>query len=275
MLGNTGVSIMVGFSFGQPVEKEYFFDRASELAILLARAESIKKNARNDCALIGPRRVGKSSLTNRVMVECRKQNIRSILIDCEGLPLSVFLREYSNALIASELDEKNLAADFREKIKQGVSEAIYILSEALGKIKAVEVKSPLIDFLALRIELEKNEESELRGGKLFDFLVKTLELPEKLGKKYLIIFDEFQDTSNYNVFEKNDFHALFRRAIQNQKNICYIYTGSSVRMMEEIFGNSDNPLAANADLIYLGPFSQQNSFDFIKQGLKENGKKNR
>jgi len=265
------VIVMVEFSFGAPVKEKQFFNRVEELDKLIRRTGKITQGIRNDVAIIGPRRVGKSSLTNKLAEQLTEKGITVIQMDCEGLTPQIFLREYSNAVIAAEVEKHNLVQKFRESLKQGVSTSIAILSEALGRIKSIEITSPLAEFLVFRIEMEKTSESELRGEKLMDFLQQTLELPEKLGSKFTVIFDEFQETSKYNVLQKGDFHALFRRSTQHQKNVCYVYTGSSIGMMEKIFGDQNNPLAGNADILPVEPFSEENSKAFLTLGLKQAG----
>ncbi len=262
---------MVEFSFGMPVWEKNFFNRVDELKKLVSRIEKIKKGARNDMAIIGPRRVGKSSLTNKLSQELEKKGITPIRIDCEGLTAPVFLREYSNAIIASEVEKHGVVQRFRENIKRGLSSSVAILSEALGRIGSIEMESPLVDFLSLRIEIENTPQSELKGEKLLNFFSQTIELPEKMGSKFVVIFDEFQETTSYSILKKGDFHALFRRAVQNQKNVAYVYTGSSIGMMQDIFGDPVNPLAGNADLMVLAPFDEKNSEAFIKTGLKHHG----
>ncbi|MBI5159193.1 ATP-binding protein [Candidatus Micrarchaeota archaeon] len=265
---------MVRFAFGMPVGSEYFFNREAEIRRLSGRVGKIKEGVRNDVAIIGPRRVGKSSLTNKLGEEAEKQGIACVKVDCEGLDLPLFLREYGNAVMARELERKKVFEKFEESVKQGLTAAIATLSEALGRIRAVELKSPLVDFISLRIEVEKMPQSELKGQKLYEFFVKTMELPEKLGAKFVVVLDEFQETSSYKVFRRGDFHALFRRAIQGHENVCYVYSGSSVGMMNEIFGNPRNPLSGNADTMQVGPFDEKHSREFVKLGLREEyGKK--
>ncbi|MFH1199878.1 MAG: ATP-binding protein [Candidatus Micrarchaeota archaeon] len=264
---------MVGFSFGMPVSRENFFDREAELARLLARTGRISDGARNDIAVIGSRRVGKSSLTNKLAEELEARGICCIQIDCEGLPLPVFLREYSTAVIGAQVQDEGVSRQFRESVKQGLSATLAALSEVLGRVRAVEVDSVLADFLRLRIEVEKLPESELKGERLYGFFSQTIALPETLGKKCVVIFDEFQETASYGIFGENDFHALFRRAVQAHKNVCYVYTGSATGMMEDIFAKPENPLAGNADILRVGPFDEENSGEFVKAGLVSGGKK--
>lgn len=266
------VNSKVEFSFGMPISGGYFYNRSEEVEKLVSRIEKIKKGIRNDIAVIGPRRVGKSSLLIRIAEALGAKGIKTIDIDCEGLTIQIFLKEYGNALISEEVHEKELKQKFKEAVRHGVSSTISILSELLGRIKAIEIKSPLVDFISLRIELEKTAEEELKGEKLYDFFMKTITLPEKLGRKYVIFLDEFQETADYKIFESGDFHTLLRRSIQNQKNVCYVYSGSSIGMMEYIFSDQVSPLAGNADIMRIGPFDERNSKDFIRKGLAANGK---
>ncbi len=263
---------MVEFSFGMPVGVTGFYNRETELNRLVFRLGTINRGIRNDIAIIGPRRVGKSSLTAKMITELAKQGINGVKIDCEGLTPIFFLKQYGNAVIKKEAEQRNIAQNLESSLKQGVTATVLALSELLGRVKAIEIESPLADFISLRIELEKKQESELQGEELFNFFTNVIEFPEKLKQKYVIVFDEFQETSGYKIIRKGDFHSLFRRAIQYQKNVGYVYTGSSIGMMREIFGNQDNPLAGNADIIELGPFSREHSISFLEEGLNSYAK---
>jgi AAA+ ATPase superfamily predicted ATPase len=174
-------------------------------------------------------------------------------------------------LLAAEL-EGRFDLKIREALRSGTSKAIAALSEILGKVKALEVSAFLIELLKLRVEFEeeslKGKVSEESLRKLVD---STLSFPSKSNSKFVIIFDEFQETATYKIGKP--FHAVFRRITQYQKNVVYVYTGSSIGMMNDIFGNKKNPLAGNADIMSVVPFSEETSKKFLEAGFRSYGKK--
>ena len=255
------------FTFGAPVPPELFFNREQEVARILQRITSIKTGVRNDLALIGPRRVGKSSLLSFLEVKLRRVGIISLKIDCEGHNTYSFLKEYGNAILEVELAQKGVRG-FTERLKKGFTETISTLAEALG-IKALEIT--VYDLLRLRLELEKNSRAHpLSDEDLRTLCTQTMMLPERLSKKYVVMFDEFQETKNF-PFPGN-FHASFRNLTQYQKNVNYLYTGSAIGMIREIFGDPENPLAGNVELIYIEPFSKETVDAFFRDRFKSTGK---
>ena len=260
---------MVRFSFGAPVSDENFFNREEELAYLEKRLFAIEKKSRTDMAVIGPRRVGKSSLVLQMAHHAKKKGFRTVFLDCEGMDLESFVREYGNALMAAEL-EGRMELKVREALRGGAGAAIAALSEILGRVRALELSPAFGEFLKLRIEFEKQAMAGRKEEKTtLELLDSTLSLPPKSDSKYVIIFDEFQETSGYRM---ESFHAVFRRAIQYQKNAVYVYAGSSIGMMEQIFGNPKNPLSGNVDILNVRPFSEQTAREFLEKGFRSYGK---
>jgi AAA+ ATPase superfamily predicted ATPase len=84
------------------------------------------------------------------------------------------------------------------------------------------------------------------------------------------MFDEFQDTAAY-LLPRGLFHANFRKLTQNQRNVGYIYTGSAIGMIQDIFGNPQNPLAGNVEMIYVEPFPVETTVAFLKKKFAEEG----
>ncbi|MBN2122100.1 ATP-binding protein [Candidatus Micrarchaeota archaeon] len=262
---------MVRFSFGAPVSDENFFNREEEIKYIEKRLFAIKQGSRNDLAIVGPRRVGKSSLVLQMQHHARRKGFKTIFIDCEGLSLEDFTTEYGNAIMKAEL-EGRVDKEVLSRIRGGAGGAIAALSELLGRVRAMELSPVLGEFLKLRIEFENARDSF--GGKKESarkLLESSLALTSASKHMYVVIFDEFQETSSYG--PGNAFHAIFRRATQYQKNTVYVYTGSSIGMMEGIFGNNSNPLAANADIMEVAPFSEETSKTFMQEGLEGYGKK--
>ncbi|NYZ74081.1 ATP-binding protein [Candidatus Micrarchaeota archaeon] len=260
---------MVRFSFGAPVSDDNFFNREDELSYLEKRLFAIKAGSRNDIAMIGPRRVGKSSLALQMAGHARAKGFKTVFLDCEGLDFESFIKEYGNALLSAELEDRP-DMKIREALRGGTVAAIAALSEILGRVSALELSAAFADFLKLRIELERERMTGKTPQSLRELLEATLSLPAKSSSKYVVVFDEFQETATYGL--EKQFHAVFRRATQFQKNVVYVYAGSSVGMMEDVFGNKRNPLAGNADILGVVPFSEETSKRFLKAGFGSYGK---
>ncbi len=263
----------IKFSFGRPVLPKHFYDREEEINRILLRLLTIMEGVKNDVVLIGPRRVGKSSILSYLDWKLPKEEILPISIDCEGLDLVAFLKVYGNATIEAQINSLGLMKRFGERLKKGFTEAISAMSEALGRLKAIEVGTSLQDYLRFRLEFDKTTFHKVLSSEEIETLFdRTIELPNKLDKKCVVMFDEFQDTAMYS-FSRGGFHANFRNKIKNQKNVSYIYTGSSIGMMDDIFADPNNPLAGGAEVIYVEPFDKKTSIEFLKTRFNDAGRK--
>jgi len=257
------------FSFGTPVTCENFYNRKKEVNFLLNRIFAIKKKARNDVAVIGSRRVGKSSLILEVKEKIIQKNMVCAFIDCEGLDFTSFVQEFNTAVL-SPIINKKIKIKLREMLKEGARNFVAVFSEVFGRVKGIELSSPkLLEVLKLRIEFEKEASGKKKEFESLALLKSTLSLAEDTGN-FVIFFDEFQDTIKYKIND-TEFLAVLRRLIQYQKKCVFVYTGSSIGMMKDIFSNTDSPFAGNADILYVLPFSKETSTKFLKQGFKNYG----
>ena len=55
------------YTFGVPVRGENFFGRKEELQVILDTLENVPRGQKQDLAILGPRRIGKSSLLYRLV----------------------------------------------------------------------------------------------------------------------------------------------------------------------------------------------------------------
>jgi len=200
----------------------------------------------------------------------KKKGFKSVFLDCEGLGIESFIKEYGNALMFAEL-EGRLDLKLREALGGAASSAIAALSEIAGRVNALEISPVFSEFIKLRIEFERERQiGKPKAESLRELLGSVLSLPSQSESKYVIAFDEFHETAGYKV--ENSFHAAFRRITQFQKNVVYVYAGSSIGMMEDVFGNKRNPLAGNADILNVAPFSEEISKNFLTSGFNSYGK---
>ncbi|MGP8336878.1 MAG: hypothetical protein ACT6FC_01395 [Methanosarcinaceae archaeon] len=86
------------FFYGKPVTKPYFVDRKKKTGLILDQIRNVKHGASTNLAMLGPRRVGKTSIIKNVMMEFEDDNqIIPIFIDCLSIPsmrhLSNFIAE--------------------------------------------------------------------------------------------------------------------------------------------------------------------------------------
>ncbi len=237
------------FTYGTTVSKESFTNRESE-------TERLYSNLTNgiNTSIISPRRWGKSSLVEQVLLMVRQRNpeIRTVAIDL----FSIGAEEEFYEVFAKEVIKASSS-----KWQDWVESGRLFFKQLLPKISfGID---PMTDFsLEFDWEEVKKHPDEI------------LNLPEiiaeKSGKRFIICLDEFQNLANYSDFE--DLEKKMRASWQRQKKVTYCLYGSKRHMMMEIFNNSSKPFYRFGDLMLLQKITQENWVSFIKAGFKSTGK---
>jgi AAA+ ATPase superfamily predicted ATPase len=257
---------MTDFVFGMPATGENLYDRAELLDKIVSRLSGIEKGIRNNVVLLGPRRTGKTSVLYACAKQLQSLGIISIVVDCEGYDFPSFLRHYGNCVIDAKLQNSGIIINFVESVKAGATALLTSLSEALGRLKAIQIASSVENYIQFRIEFEQITKSrELTHDELNALFDKTIGLADNLGFPIVVMFDEFQEINTYSL-PRGKFLDNFRNAIQPQQNVVYAYSGSSTGLIKDIF--SKGPMAGSADIISIDPFSRDISKNFLKAGLE-------
>lgn len=227
------------FKYGESVTGECFANRQKEIREIRAAIESAQ-----NIFIYSYRRLGKTSLIKMVLdLLSKDRSIIPVYVDLQRAPsVGQFVETYSVAISQSFITRK----------------------ERLQKIGT----------LFKRI-IPSFEPTETGGWRVsFDFsktsqgmekaLEEVYELPQKIAKKYkkrvVVIFDEFQEISQYNglAFEKK-----LRSFIQHHNQVCYIFMGSKTHIIRDMFQNPERAFY-NSAKIYPLPLIQENELvDFI------------
>ena len=209
-------------------------------------------------AIIGVRKIGKSSLVAELARRARKPGLAFLLIDAmEAAPLSLrIFRRYAlralDQLFASELglSLEMLAqrpADFRAKLQR--SESFARLPPGLrGHI----------------LELPTSEMNE--DGVRF-----CLDLPEQLAtaldRRFLVAFDEFQELAAL-ARKRNavDPLPLMRSVWQRHQRCAYVVSGSGRSMLTNMVTREHSPFFQHFALLDLGPFATAEAEQLLIDG---------
>ncbi|MGN6645754.1 MAG: AAA family ATPase [Cytophaga sp.] len=237
------------FIYGTTVSTHAFTNREAEAA-------KLRNNLLNgiNTIIISPRRWGKSSLVEKVVMEINKKEkkTKTVIIDLftvgsEEEFLEMFAREVIKA--SSPKWQEWLASG-----KEFFNKLIPKLSIGLD---------PTNDF-SLSFdwkELKKNSEE-------------VLNLPETIGKKkglkFIICLDEFQNISSFNGYA--DLEKKLRSYWQRQKLVTYCLYGSKRHMMTEIFNNAGKPFYRFGDIMLLPKIETKKWVAFITKGFQDTGK---
>lgn len=213
------------------------------------REEEIKKLFRDlldsqKIFLISSRRMGKTSLIMTVLEKTKKQNIKTIYLDVEGISTyKKFLNTYLNTLM-KEFTTADKIYEFAKRLLPNIRFDLAV--DETGK------PSLSVGY--------KSQEPDLEN-----IATKIYELPKKIAtkKQIVIVFDEFQEILKLN---GKQIEASLRSAIQHQRNVGYVFAGSKRQLLTDMVMSSDRPFYKIGPVMYLEkiPIEKFEKFVFEK-----------
>lgn len=244
---------------GPIVEPPYFIDREDELEKMTTLVGTLAENV----LVLGQRRMGKSSLLHNVRNKVKKEHpdVGVVMLDC---------REAATLLELSEVLLERLLQEYRDQhavrgwlsLKRSIAEQT--IRESLGRVASVGVKS-VEDLFGTYIDFREKTVDEL------ELFRRTLRFAEAFAAerrlKFIVVFDEFQEPAN---FGDGVFQALKSEG-QRFKRVRFVYSGSAVRVLENIFLRQDSPLYLTAGKTRLGPLAPEVVEEFVEARFKSVG----
>ena len=217
------------FKFGTIVSEDFFTNRKIECEQL---SQIIASS--NHVIIIAPRRFGKTSLVNKVVVHTDRP---VLWID---LQLLTDAGDFANQLL------KQLFKKY-----------------PFEKLKFMIRNFRIIPMLSIDPVTNNVEVSFQPHIDSFVYLEDVLNLIEELGKEKsrpMVVFDEFQELLSLGA----SLDKRLRSAIQFHKNINYVFMGSSESMMKQIFENKKSPFYHFGQLFTLDKISYGDFFQFLQ-----------
>ncbi|MFZ7136799.1 MAG: AAA family ATPase [archaeon] len=205
------------FRYGTIVTGEDFADREKE-------QDQLQKDlmSRQHILLYSPRRYGKSSLMVMVLKKLNEQGVMTSMID---LFACVSIDD-----IIEKLVEETVIPAYKTSSK--------IMNFFKSAFRGVGVDLTLKPDGSIKVGLKK----EIKSSGVKETLKQVLDAPEKLAtakkKPLVIVFDEFQEISNFSDYNLEN---LMRTRFQHHKNVTYVFMGSKKHIMQQMFENADRP----------------------------------
>jgi hypothetical protein len=218
------------FKFGTIVDGQYFTNREEEIE----KINSFIKGE-NHLILISPRRFGKTSLIRKVVNDSGR---KSIYLDLQLI-----------------LSAEDLAAQLLKRIYR-----IFPVQKLRRFIKTFRI----IPSVIMNPVTGGTEISFRPGSADLTPLEDVLNLIDKLGtekKKLIVVMDEFQDIFRISA----GLDRMLRAVMQNQKNITYIFMGSSESMIRNIFEKKESPFYRFGSLMTLPKISEEKFREFLEE----------
>lgn len=242
------------FRTSQPVSGAAFHDREVELRRLEALVDDLRAGTGKWLAIIGPRKIGKTSLI--LELSRRARDIGIVIIDTqETAPLSFeFFRTYAWRSIDGILGS-------------GLPMSLEVTAATGGDVDAVLDGSGV--FARLPAGVRTGIRSLGRAKMTGELARVCLDLPERLaeglGCKFLIAVDEFQELGSLSSQKEGDPLPLIRSVWQGHRQVSYIVSGSGRSMLEDMVSQKHSPFFQHLSLMHIESFGTEEAVALLTQ----------
>lgn len=227
------------FRYSGPVSSKDLIGRHAETEQLQRTAEE-----GNNSRLVAPRRYGKTSLLRRLTSEMREDGWEAVYVDFFGV--------VTLADVAQRID-RAYVRDLSRPVARwydGLRRTLSSVTLGAGPVRAGVRMATGTQALQDRLDLPRRVHA-------------------KHGRRVLVVFDEFQGV----LTAQNDADALIRAEIQHHGEAAgYVFAGSHVGMMRELFGDRRRAFYAQARELALPPLSDAQTAAFLTARFRGTGR---
>ncbi len=232
-----------------------FFDRTAELGRLNSLLARVQARAPEWLAIVGPRKVGKTSLILEWERRLADPRLACVVIDVMGVapPSRELFRIYALRIVDRVLGDEAGAG-------------LIDLASQPAKYRSALQQSPRFDRLPpnLRAEILELPERSLDGPGITSFL----DLPERIAKaldlRLVIAIDEFQELASLEAARPRlDPFAMMRSIWQRHRHVAYVISGSARTMLTELVTSERSPFFQHFSLMELAPFRRDDAIGLL------------
>ncbi|MFO0760049.1 MAG: ATP-binding protein [Byssovorax sp.] len=244
-----------------PVTAGAFFDREAEIEQLTSAVEHLVAGAPRWVCLLGPRKVGKTSLLLELSRRTHDPKVVFVVIDVfEAMQpsLEVFRRYALRAVDAAFGGELGLSLE--------------ALGERPASYRAAIVQHSRFGALppALKAEVIELCERPMTPGQLRV----CLDLPERLAEALdlfvLAAIDEFQElAAPMPGAKQKDLMPLLRSVWQRHKRVAYVISGSAQTLLADMVTTKSSPFFQHFSLMKVGPFPRDEAVKLLRDNAPE------
>ena len=212
----------------------------------------------NNAILLGLRRTGKSSILLNIQEKLSKnKKTIPVIFDSYGISTKErFGRAYMNKVLNSYAEHTG-DKSYKEKITK-------IFSENFDNVKdkLLEFDIGVSEFVTFHTKFRepKIDEDEL--------LEHALRYTEKLGDdkdiSFVVMIDEFQELLKWG----DEFLGMFRRLMQSQSRVAYVFSGSAPTIMKQMIYDAKSPFYKQLIEVRVGPLTKVSVYSFVKKRLQ-------
>lgn len=245
------------FQTSTPVFGEGFHNREAELEALARAIQRLTSGVPQWVAILGPRKIGKTSLVLEAARRAKTPGLRVVTLDIqEQGPASA---EIFRRILLRVLDAA-LGDDPGESFERVARDAAAFRSLLQRSKRFGTLPNPA------RIELLELAEGEITP----DRLAYWLDLPERLGAaldlRFVVALDEFQELGSLASARKGfDPFAVMRSRWQKHRRVAYVISGSARSMLLSLINTEQSPFFQHFSILDLGPFDHSSAVALLQQ----------
>ena len=232
------------FAYSNYVTGESFCNRKKELSELLKYI----KGSQN-VLLYSHRRYGKSSLIRQIFCEIKNKNL-----NIGTMHVELYGTISEKDFITRTFQGLNQLESNFERLLKSVSKAIknIKLNLSIDSATGSTLVSPSFEAVNEKVILET-----------------LMNILSKYSQKYklVIAFDEFQEVANYT---EDGFEKRLRSFIQQNSNICYIFSGSQQHLITEMFNSNNRAFYKLAESFHLDKIETKHYIPWIQNLFNRN-----
>lgn len=234
------------FIYGKVVQGDDFFDRVQERGRLLQLLQG-----KNHVLVTGDRRIGKTSLLLTCFEELEKQDIPTFYFNLDPITkIDIFLERYGTL--------------FTRKTAWA-SRALQILKTGL---KGFKLDIELDEKGSPAASLNWEGKGSVKAQDIQEILLLPQRLAHKNKQRFVICFDEFQVSQ---AISGVDLVAEMRTSFQEQPDVTYIFMGSEMSVLDQLFSSPREKFFNSATKFHVGPISRDDFIQFMKKQFSKRG----
>ena len=237
------------FVYGEVVPASAFVDRETELDRLTRDLQAGQK-----IFLISPRRYGKSSLVRQALVAAGRGGALTVDVTVSNFSSYVaFLEGYAQALVSVETRLERATSWLRDMLT-GIRAEVRLEADPAGK------RQLTVGFPSIRTDRDVSRLAQ-------EVFALPGRIAEARRRRMAIALDEFQAIGAFNGGSVE--HAL-RAAVQTQRQVGYVFSGSEPTLMERMLGRS-RPFYKAGPVMRLQKIPADRFAQFIEARFKASG----
>ncbi len=231
------------FTYGGVVGNDEFCNRTQELADL---SETMRSGGR--CFLYAERRMGKTSLLMRALGKLPRKDF---------IPVYVDLWPTDGTASFATATAKAMATAAETNASRLLELGKSLFGRLRPSVSLDDTGQPKVDFGVDGRSLSKTD------------LTEVLQAPQTLaartGKTVVMVFDEFQQITEY---DDDIAERQLRSSIQHHQSVAYLFLGSRKHLLQSMFLESSRPLYRSAMHYPIGPIATEHWQPFIAKRFR-------